>query len=130
MKKELIPALLIVGIFMAHGGKAAERWRHITKKDGLPGNEIQFLREREDGSVWVGTLTGLAACSNGNCTMVLEDQKVWDVVSGGKSGRWVGTVSGVVHVKNGVKVQTCLKGYSVAPLVRAGESQLWARAQK
>ncbi len=42
--------------------------RQYLRKDGLPGNDVRVVLGRPDGSVWVGTTTGLSALRAGRWT--------------------------------------------------------------
>src|SRR5439155_20584996 len=35
-------------------------WKHFTTLDGLPGNEVRKILANPDGSLWIGTVGGLA----------------------------------------------------------------------
>ena len=108
---------------------ADERWIHLTTEGGLPGNEIQFLRERPDGAIWIGTLTGLGYYRDGKCTTLVKGCRVWDVLPAGKAQYWVGTGRGVFCVGK-EQGEPALKSYSVAPLVKVGGDKVWAIAKK
>ncbi len=36
------------------------RWVHFTTESGLPSNDIEYIEEARDGTMWVGTKAGLA----------------------------------------------------------------------
>jgi ligand-binding sensor domain-containing protein len=123
--------LLLLAMFplLLVGARAGEKWVHLTAKDGLPGNEIQFLRQRPDGSVWIGTLSGLALCRNGEFSTLVKGRKVWDVLPAGKGRYWAATDSGVL-LAAGKQDERQLKQYTIAPLVAVGQGRIWAIAKE
>ena len=129
MTRTQVTLLAILTFFLASPTRvSAEGWTHLTSEDGLPGNDIQFLRERTDGSVWIGTLTGLGCYRDGKCAIVVEKSKVWDVLPAGKDKYWVGTARGV-SISGGDEKELALKGHSVAPLVKVSDGTIWAIAK-
>ncbi len=98
---------------------------HLTIGEGLPGNEIQFLRERQDGAIWIGTLTGLGLFRNGKCAIIVKKSQVWDVLPAGEGQHWVGTGHGVLRAGK-EQSEPALKGYSIAPLVQVNDKKIWA----
>ena len=123
----LMAALLLP--LVARAGEPA--WTALTEEQGLPGNEVQFLRAGDDGAVWIGTLSGLARYRDGKCETLLKGVEVWDLLPAGDGQFWVGTGRGVFRVGREVKGEPApaLKEYSVAPLLRVGEGKLWAIAK-
>jgi ligand-binding sensor domain-containing protein len=116
-------------LLSAHGGSASgEGWVHLTTDEGLPGNEVQFLRECPDGAVWIGTLTGLGFYRDGKCDTLVQKAKVWDVVPAGEERYWVGTEQGVL-LSGREQAEPALKGYSIAPLVQVSTERIWTVAK-
>ncbi len=78
---------------------ADDSWTHFAEEDGLPEDDIHTFWQGSDGTIWAGTLGGLAAYD--------EQSGTWTVVSGlpGSQARavsedaqghiWVGTNDGV-----------------------------------
>jgi ligand-binding sensor domain-containing protein len=107
------------------GALAAEPWRQLTTADGLPGEEIQFLREDDAGAVWVGTLSGLGVWRDGKFTSVVARGEFWDLLPVGNGRYWAGTANGVLWL-DGEKQTASLTGNTVAPILRVGEGKIWA----
>jgi len=118
----------LTALLTASGAAAAEQWIHLTTEHGLPGNDIQFLRERPDGSVWIGTLTGLGYYRKGKCAVLVKGYKAWDVLAAGEAGYWVGTRRGVFLVGK-AQGEPAFKGHSVAPLIKVKGGRIWAIAK-
>jgi ligand-binding sensor domain-containing protein len=102
-----------------------DAWKHYTRADGLPSDEIQFIKQDAGGSVWVGTLSGLAVFRDGKFTPRITDTAVWDVLPAGKGQYWVGTDSGVVRL-DGEKKEAGVGGQAVAKIFRYDRETLWA----
>ncbi|MCD4690299.1 T9SS type A sorting domain-containing protein [bacterium] len=78
---------------------ADDEWTHFTESDGLPGDDVHTFGLGSDGSIWAGTLEGLAVLD--------EISGVWVAIEGlpGNQARalsedaqghmWVGTDEGV-----------------------------------
>ncbi|MDA0836240.1 MAG: hypothetical protein O3B01_00490 [Planctomycetota bacterium] len=114
----------LASLFSCSDSAAEFQWNHLTIENGLPGNDIQFLRERADGAIWIGTLSGLGYSLDGKCTILVEKQRVWDVMpaSGGKY--WVGSQGGVFLA--GEEDKPAFKDYSIAPLIQVSDAKIWA----
>lgn len=107
------------------GASAADGWKPITAENGLPGNEIQFLKQDESGAVWIGTLQGLGVFRDGKFSIAVKDKQIFDVAPAGGGRHWVGTGDGVLLLDGG-KAQEQLKGFLVAPLVAYDAKTTWA----
>ena len=125
---KILLVTVLASLLASSGMTAAEQWVHLTAENGLPGNDIQFLRERSDGSVWIGTLTGLGFYRDGKCTILVKDCRVWDVLPAGKARYWVGTPSGV-FLSGKELGKPAFEGHSIAPLVKVKGSRIWAIAK-
>lgn len=108
------------------GLTAGDAWRNLTKEDhGLPGNEIQFIKRDNAGTIWIGTRTGLARFESGKFKTRIDRGEIWDIIRL-KDGRyWVGTANRVILLSGG-KSETYLKGNTVAPLIRFNNNTVWA----
>jgi ligand-binding sensor domain-containing protein len=124
MRTMLRGALLVLAIAAATAA-AAENWKHITKQDGLPGDEVQFIKQDDAGTVWVGTLSGLASLEDGRPVVRIKEGEFWDVLRVGKDRYWVGTAGGAVLLE-GDKQTLTLQGNTVAPIMSYDEKTLWA----
>ncbi len=118
-------ALLALWMLTGTTGAAGEAWQHLTRKQGLPGDEVQLLKEDPAGGVWIGTLSGLARYADEKLTTVLPKGQVWDVLRLDAKTLLVGTHNGVVRISGG-KAQKELGGHTVAPLVRVDKETVWA----
>ena len=126
MARSLMLAMALVSL----GGWAAagEGWKAYTNAEGLPGNEIQFLKQDDAGAIWVGTLQGLGVWRDGKFAVALKDCPAYDVLTQGQGQRWVGTGNGAVLI-NGEVRKGDLKGSLVAPLVAYDDKTVWAIAK-
>ena len=128
MRSARILLLALVLAMPAHAGEHG-KWTRMTTDDGLPGNDVQFLRQRPDGAIWIGTLSGLGLCRGGKCEILVKESKVWDVLPAGEGRYWVGTGQGVLLL-GGKQDEPALKQYSVAPLIAVGDGKVWAIAKE
>ena len=117
----------LIGILCCLGGLShgADKWKNLTTDDGLPGNEIQFLEQDADGTIWIGTLSGLGAYKNGKLSVVIEKGRFWDVLRVGPNKFWVGAAHGAVLL-DGQKQEVGLKGSTVAPILPYDDKTIWA----
>jgi len=113
---------------LAAAALAADKWQLVTEDQGLPGNEIQFLSQDEAGTIWIGTLKGLAAFKNGKFQTRIKEGEIWNVFPIGPDKYWVGTANGVILLE-GDKQTPTLHGSTVAPILPYGKGALWAIAK-
>ncbi len=66
MKPRTLTFLTVV--VAAVSSASADAWRDVTVKDGLPNNEIQFLKQDESGAIWIGTNGGGVTSFAARCT--------------------------------------------------------------
>jgi len=126
--KFAILALVTVACdFLPIFGAQAASWKTFTEQDGLPSNEIQFVKETPPGTVWVGTLGGLARFDGAKIQPTPVDAGAWDVLPDGNAAL-VGTDRGLVRIA-GDQAETILGGKLVAPLLRFGKSTVLALAK-
>ena len=59
MKKILLLVLLLSGIKYTYAQSAHLKFDHFTVTDGLPERQIRFLKQDDQGYIWVGTQSGL-----------------------------------------------------------------------
>jgi len=104
---------------------AGDKWSSLITDHGLPGNEIQFIKEEDQGLLWIGTLTGLAAYRDGKVSVPVKDVQIWDILKIGNNKYWVGTSNGVVLLE-GEKQTVSLAGNTVAPLIPYDTTTVWA----
>ena len=124
-------SLRVVALLLAAAAgadQAPNRWTRATRDTGLPGNEIQNLKQDDKGTVWICTLSGLATFSGGRFSVLDEQGWYWDVLEIGPDKYWLGTSDGAVLLDGGKKRNT-LRGNTVAPLVRYDSKTVWAIAK-
>ncbi len=117
----------------AQGAVAADGWVAVTRETdpGLPSNEIQFLKELPDGSLWVGTLAGVTRWRDGTFAPLkdakgaVRNLRAWDVLACGPGQYLLGHGNGCGLIDGTAWVET-LPGHSVAPLVRVASNTVWA----
>jgi ligand-binding sensor domain-containing protein len=100
----------------------------VTKDKGLPGDEIQFLRQDDAGAVWIGTLSGLGVFRGGQFTNLVTRGEFWDVLQVGPHKHWVGGGGGALLIEAG-KQTWSLPGNTVAPIIRVNDTTVWALAK-
>jgi len=59
MKKFLLLILLLTGIKCTYAQSTHIKFDHFTVKDGLPERQIRFIKQDNEGYIWVGTQNGL-----------------------------------------------------------------------
>ncbi|MGZ3820442.1 MAG: two-component regulator propeller domain-containing protein, partial [Mucilaginibacter sp.] len=59
MKRILLLILLLAGIKHSYAQSSHLKFDHFTVKDGLPERQIRFLKQDNEGYIWVGTQNGL-----------------------------------------------------------------------
>jgi len=109
----LLAALLLTPVL----SYAGDTWQHVAKEQGLPSNELQFIKQDQLGTVWIGTLGGLVKFNAGKVEPTPVKGEAWDVTRVNESQYWVGTGNGAVLV-SGAKADTSLAGTTVAPIVQ------------
>lgn len=110
--------------------RGADAWKPITTEQGLPGNEVQFIkRDPSAGNgVWVGVVGGLAKFADGKIEKTAIGGSVWDVHGATPAKYWVGTAGGALLVE-GDKTTVTLKGSSVGAIVPLGDKEVLALAK-
>ena len=90
------------GVAAAKGGKRLS----LSMAEGLPGSNVNFLLAARDGSVWVGTASGLARLKSGQVTRFSRDDGlpgnyVTSLFEDPDGGVWVATRSGLARIRDG-----------------------------
>ncbi|MFP4027404.1 MAG: two-component regulator propeller domain-containing protein [Candidatus Brocadiia bacterium] len=124
MKRKMSLAIAVI-CFAAAAGLADGKWKHITKEDGLPGDEIQLLLQDKQGKLWIGTGSGLALRQGDGFKVYLEKKRIWDMVQIDKNRFWIGTRGGVMLLQDG-ETKHLFKGHTVAPIVHYRKNVFWA----
>ncbi len=91
------------GIYM----QEAERWRHITRREGLNSDTILVLRRDRAGTLWIGSIEGLHRLRNGVLDAYtksdgLTNNLVRSINEDSEGGLWVGTNAGLDRFRDGV----------------------------
>jgi ligand-binding sensor domain-containing protein len=106
-----------------------EPWENLTKDGaGLPGDEIQFIKQEAAGAIWIGTLSGLGRVAGDKVSVVIPKGMMWDVLERGGGAYWIGTARGAVLLAGDTQTPT-LKGRTVAPLVKVNDTLTWTIAK-
>ncbi|MBI3715734.1 MAG: hypothetical protein HY255_07050, partial [Betaproteobacteria bacterium] len=91
------------GLFLQEG----DRWRHITRREGLTSDSILVLQRDRAGSLWIGCLEGLHRLRNGVLDTYgkvdgLTNNLVRSIAEDSEGGLWVGTNAGLDRFRDGV----------------------------
>ena len=108
-----------------------ERWRHLTRANGLASNNIQTLFEARTGEIWIGTrdngvnfsdrswksVTTDNGLSHNSVTAILKDQQ---------DRLWVGTRNGLsLYTRNGVELVSGAPGNEIRTLAEDFRGRIW-----
>jgi len=104
---------------------AGGQWQHITKKQGLPGNEINLITADGSGTIWVGTNSGLAKKTKDGFSIRLKGQSIFNLNQIGKHRYLVGTGRGIFLLKKKKKKQI-FEGNQIDPIVHYKGNTYWA----
>lgn len=110
----ILLTLLIVMPFISISSTAqavineANQWRKDTyykSNSGLPSNNVNALAVTTDGSLWVGTDSGLVQFKNGLWKIVYQNNDllkghISTLVSSADGSLWVGTLDGLVQINH------------------------------
>jgi len=77
----------------------------ITEANGLPTNNITTLHESRDGSLWIGTGSGLARLTGERVAVIpvgqLPDESITALAEDSSGQLWVATARGLATIKDG-----------------------------
>lgn len=127
MKRILFAIICLASL--AATAPAADTWKDLTEKDGLPGVGIQFLRQDSTGTIWIGTETGLGVFKDGAFSVVVKGRQVWDVFELGGGKFLAGTSSGATLL-GGDQPLSFLAHSTVTGFVRYDANTVWAISQE
>lgn len=122
---KIVFAAMVLAMAVSAASASADSWRDVTKKDGLPDNAIQFLKQDDDGTIWIGTNSGLGKSVGGKFTVLIKEGQIWDVMKYSADKIFVGTSGGVVTLDGG----TALGGSTVTSFIRVNDKTIWAIAK-
>jgi len=97
----------------------------ITEATGLPSNTVSVLHEGRDGTLWIGTTSGLAKLSNGRLSAITTDEfldKEITALSEDSEGQlWIATVEGLATLRGShVQRRTTADGFPSAQVLSLG----------
>jgi len=97
----------------------------VTTEQGLPSDEVQFIKQDAAGTIWVGTMGGLVRFEGGDPSKAevvpIEGAKaVWDIHPTEDGGAWVGTDRELAYIKDG-ETKVGIEKRTVYPLVKYGD---------
>jgi ligand-binding sensor domain-containing protein len=137
----LLPQAISVCLCCAVAAPAAEPWKplNVAAAPNLGADEIQFLAPARDGSLFVGTLKGVARLrgdvvekaveSFGDAKAPPQPPKAWCIAELADGTLWVGHERGAVRQK-GSDRKNFLAGLQVAPIIEVRPGVLWAVAKR
>ena len=85
---------------------ARNKFRPLTKKDGLPSDSVHAVVEDTFGDIWIGTNAGLARVHNGRISVYkksdgLAGDQVFALAAGLDQTLWIGTQEGLTSYHDG-----------------------------
>lgn len=113
MAKKLLLTLFVVLIVLF--AKAQQfHTRHISLRDGLPGNSVRAIYKDSKGVLWIGTDVGLCTYDGGKIKRIklpshLSSNRVWAIAEDNAGAIWFGTYGAgllkyqnkeFIHIKN------------------------------
>lgn len=100
------------------------QWTTWNKRSGLPENSVLSLLETSSGSIYVGTIGGLAVCKNETCSSAGLTGRVYALLEADHS-LWAGTNQGLALLEKGEwKIVAGFPDPSIKCL--AHDTSLWA----
>lgn len=95
---------LLLLFVLSVGLRAQTFFEHLTRADGLPGDQVLALHEDHDGFIWIGTESGLARYEGVRIRTWYHDRKdphslsnnvVWDITEDENGRVWIATDHGL-----------------------------------
>ena len=108
-----------------------ERWRHLTRANGLASNNIQVLFETEAGEIWIGTRDNGINFSDRSWRSVTTDNglshnSVTAMLKDRQGRLWVGTLNGLSrYTPNGVELIRGTPGNEIRTLAEDLRGRIW-----
>jgi signal transduction histidine kinase/ligand-binding sensor domain-containing protein len=103
MPSARVPSLLLL-LILSTGLRAQTFFEHLTRADGLPGDQVLALHEDREGFIWIGTESGLARHEGVRIHTWYHDRKdprslpnntVWDITEDASGRVWIATDHGL-----------------------------------
>ena len=95
---------LLLIFTLINGSSAQSFFEHLTRTDGLPGDQVLALHEDRRGFIWIGTESGLARYEGVRIRTWYHDRKdphslsnnvVWDITEDENGRVWIATDHGL-----------------------------------
>ena len=108
-----------------------ERWRHLTRANGLASNNIQALFETRTGEIWIGTRDNGANFSDRSWESVTTDNglshnSVTAMLKDQRGRLWVGTGNGLnLYIGNGIESVSGAPGNEIRTLAEDFQGRIW-----
>ena len=108
-----------------------ERWRHLTRANGLASNNIQALFETRTGEIWIGTRDNGVSFSDRSWKSVTTDNglshnSVTAMLKDQRGRLWVGTRNGLsLYTRNGVELVSGAPGNEIRTLAEDLRGRIW-----
>ena len=108
-----------------------ERWRHLTRANGLASNNIQALFETRTGEIWIGTRDNGANFSDRSWESVTTDNglshnSVTAMLKDQRGRLWVGTGNGLsLYTGNGIELVSGAPGNEIRALAEDFQGRIW-----
>ena len=109
-----------------------ERWRHITRANGLASNNIQALFETRTGEIWVGTRDNGVNFSDRSWESITTDNglghnSVTAMLKDRRGRLWVGTRNGLslFYTRNRVEQVSGVPGNEIRALAEDLRGRIW-----
>ena len=103
-----------------------ERWRHLTRANGLASNNIQALFETRTGEIWIGTRDNGINFSDRSWKYELNHDSVTTVLKDQRDRLWVGTRNGLnLYTRNGIDLVRGAPGNEIRTLAEDLRGRIW-----
>lgn len=124
----LVAALINYGIDRCNPEEDSVHWEHLYDSGGL--FNPFTIKENIDGSLWIGTGTGILIIEkDGRTRMITEDDGLPEPpvrsIYFDNSGAWVGTANGLAHLSGEHIDKVYLRGEVILGAVKTG-NRIWA----
>ena len=105
----------------------------LTEANGLPANDVSTLYQSRDGTLWIGTSSGLAQLSDGRLTTIaageLSNQTITALAEDSSGQLWVATAGGLATIKDGrISRRSPAEGFpstTVQSLAAGNDGSMW-----
>lgn len=89
-------------------------WTQFSTRDGLASDIVRCFQMDSDGTVWMGTLKGIARWRNGKISTITSEQGLWNdtiyhIADDHRGNFWMSSPGGIFHVKRD-RLHECADG--------------------